>query len=299
MATETLTPGTPAPKTPEAAAPTAAKPRRVRNRYLRGLLSPRGLFGLALVGLIFAAGLAAPLLTSHDPTFQTADALRGPGSGDHVWGTDEIGRDLLSRLLYGIRTDLLIVAAAVPLGLLIGCSLALVATTHRAADVAVQRLFDLLLSFPGLILGLTVTAIMGPGKATIITVITIIEIPSFGRMLRGAILVHRDREYATAARVGGAGPLRLLTRHVLPNAADPVVVQIAVSMSIAVILEGAMSFIGIGVRPPDPSLGGILAEARPYLEDHPTYALGPLVVITALVVGLNLIAEALNRGARR
>lgn len=280
-------------------APAAAKPRRIRNRYLRGLLTPRGITGLALVGLIFAAGLAAPLLTSHDPTFQTAASLQGPGTGDHVWGTDEIGRDLLSRLLYGIRTDLLIVAAAVPLGLVIGCSLALAATAHRAADVAVQRLFDLLLSFPGLILGLTVTAILGPGKATIVTVITIIEIPAFGRMLRGAILVHRDREYATAARVGGAGPLRLLTRHVLPNAADPVVVQIAVSMSIAVILEGAMSFIGIGVRPPDPSLGGILAEARPYLEDHPTYALGPLVVITALVVGLNLIAEALNRGARR
>ncbi|WTW94698.1 ABC transporter permease [Streptomycetaceae bacterium NBC_01309] len=280
-------------------APATAKPRRIRNRYLRGLLTPRGITGLALVGLIFAAGLAAPLLTSHDPTFQTAASLQGPGTGDHVWGTDEIGRDLLSRLLYGIRTDLLIVAAAVPLGLVIGCSLALAATAHRAADVAVQRLFDLLLSFPGLILGLTVTAILGPGKATIVTVITIIEIPAFGRMLRGAILVHRDREYATAARVGGAGPLRLLTRHVLPNAADPVVVQIAVSMSIAVILEGAMSFIGIGVRPPDPSLGGILAEARPYLEDHPTYALGPLVVITALVVGLNLIAEALNRGARR
>ncbi|NUU20784.1 MAG: ABC transporter permease [Streptomycetaceae bacterium] len=280
-------------------APAVAKPRRVRNRYLRGLLTPRGVTGLALVGVIVAAGLAAPLLTSYDPTYQTADALASPGTGDHLWGTDEIGRDLLSRLLYGVRTDVLVVLAAVPIGLLVGCTLALVATTHRAADVAVQRIFDLLLSFPGLILGLTVTAIMGFGKASIITVIALIEVPAFGRMLRGAILVHREREYAVAARVGGARPLRLLTRHVLPNAADPVIVQIAVSMSIAVILEGAMSFIGIGVRPPDPSLGGVLAASRPYLEDHPTYALGPLVVITALVVGLNLIAEALNRGARR
>lgn len=277
----------------------AAKPRRIRNRYLRGLTSPRGITGLVLVGVVVVAGLAAPLLTSHDPNFQTASSLQGPGSGGHVWGTDEIGRDLFSRLLYGIRTDLLVVFAAVPIGLVIGCSLALLAITHRAADVAVQRLFDLLQSFPGLILGLTATAIMGPGKGTIITVIVLVEIPGFGRMLRGAILVHREREYAVAARIGGAGPLRLLTRHVLPNAADPVVVQIAVSLSIAVILEGAMSFIGIGVRPPDPSLGGILAESRPYLEDHFTYALGPLVVITTLVVGLNLIAEALNRGARR
>ncbi|UGQ09842.1 ABC transporter permease [Yinghuangia sp. ASG 101] len=277
----------------------ASKPRRIRNRYLRGLMTPRGITGLVLVGVVLVAGLAAPLLTSHDPNFQTAASLQDPGAAGHAWGTDEIGRDLLSRLLYGIRTDLLVVFAAVPIGLVIGCSLALVAITHRAADVAVQRLFDLLQSFPGLILGLTATAIMGPGKITIITVIVLVEIPGFGRMLRGAILVHREREYAVAARIGGAGPLRLLTRHVLPNAADPVVVQVAVSLSIAVILEGAMSFIGIGVRPPDPSLGGILAESRPYLEDHFTYALGPLVVITTLVVGLNLIAEALNRGARR
>ncbi|HSA49429.1 MAG TPA: ABC transporter permease [Yinghuangia sp.] len=289
MATEVLTP-----------LPVAApKTRRVHNRYLRGLLTPRGVTGLTLVGVILLAGLAAPLLTSHDPNFQSAAALAGPGSDGHVWGTDDLGRDLLSRILYGIRTDLLVVLAAVPIGLAIGCSLALLAITHRVADVAVQRLFDLLQSFPGLILGLTITAIMGPGKVTIITVIALVEIPAFGRLLRGAILLHREREYAVAARVGGAGPLRLLTRHVLPNAADPVVVQIAVSMSIAVILEGAMSFIGIGVRPPDPSLGGILASSRPYLEDHFTYALGPLVVITALVVGLNLIAEALNRGARR
>jgi peptide/nickel transport system permease protein len=284
---------------PRHAPPAAADRRRVRNRYLRGLLTPRGITGLTLVGLIVAAGLAAPLLTSYEPTYQTSDALVSPGTGGHVWGTDEIGRDLLSRLLYGVRTDVLVVLAAVPIGLLAGCALALVATTHRAADVVVQRIFDLLLSFPGLILGLTVTAIMGFGKASIITVIALIEVPAFGRMLRGAILVHREREYAVAARVGGAGPLRLLTRHVLPNAADPVVVQIAVSMSVAVILEGAMSFIGIGIRPPEPSLGGVLAASRPYLESHPAYAIGPLVLITALVVGLNLIAEALNRGARQ
>ncbi|MDI2127462.1 ABC transporter permease [Yinghuangia seranimata] len=277
----------------------AVRRPRIRNRYLRGLATPRGVIGLALVGLVLAVGLAAPLLTSYDPDFQTADALVSPGTGDHLWGTDEIGRDLLSRLLYGIRSDVLVVLAAVPIAALVGCGLALLATAHRAADVAVQRLFDLLLSFPGLILGLTVTAIMGVGRGTIIVVIALVETPAFGRLLRGAILVHRDREYAVAARVGGAGPLRLLTRHVLPNAADPVVVHVALAMSVAVILEGAMSFIGIGIRPPEASLGSTLAASRPYLEDHPAYALGPLAVITALVVGLNLIAEALNRGARR
>lgn len=277
----------------------AARKRRVRNRYLRGLVTPRGIIGLALVGLVLAAGLAAPLLTSYDPNFQTADALLSPGAAGHPWGTDELGRDLFSRLLYGIRADLLVVLAGVPIAALAGCSLALLATAHRAADVAVQRLFDLILSFPGLILGLTVTAVMGVGRGTVIVVIALVETPGFGRLLRGAILVHRDREYAVAARVGGAGPLRLLTRHVLPNAADPVVVHVALAMSVGVILEGGMSFIGIGIRPPEAALGATLAASRPYLEDHPAYALGPLVVITALVVGLNLIAEALNRGVRR
>ncbi|XHM96186.1 ABC transporter permease [Peterkaempfera sp. SMS 1(5)a] len=271
---------------------------RARHAYLDGLLTPRGTIGLLLVGTVLLAGLLAPLLTGADPLAQGADALAGPG-GAHLLGTDDLGRDLLSRILHGIRADLLIALAAVPLGAAAGCALALAATSSRAADVVVQRAFDLVLAFPGLILALAVTALTGAGTTPVVIVIALAEIPGFGRLLRSGILVHREREYAVAARVGGASRLRVLVRHVLPNAADPLLVQLAVSLSLAVFIEGAMSFLGIGVRPPEPSLGSILSEAMPYLQQDPGFAAAPLVVVTALVLGLTFIAESLNRGIRR
>ncbi|MFJ9517379.1 ABC transporter permease [Kitasatospora sp. NPDC101801] len=270
-----------------------------RRRLLPvGLHTVRGTAGVLLVGAVVLAGLLAPLLTDADPLAQSGLALAGPG-GAHPLGTDDLGRDLFSRVLYGIRTDLLISATAVPVGALLGCALALLAATSRGADVAVQRIFDLLLAFPGLILALAVTAVLGPGRWPVVIVIALAEIPGFGRQLRAGILVQREREYALAARVGGASRARVLLRHVLPNAVDPLIVQGAIAFSLAVFIEGAMSFLGVGVRPPEPSLGGILSQSMAYLSSHPGFAAAPLVVVTALVLGLTLIAEALNEGIRR
>jgi peptide/nickel transport system permease protein len=271
---------------------------RTRNPYLSGLLTPRGLTGLTLVGILALAGLLAPLLTDTDPTAQSNAALLSPG-GAHPFGTDEVGRDLFSRVLYGIRTDLSIILIAVPAAALAGTLLALLSTASRAADVVVQRVFDLVLAFPGLILALAITAIMGPGYVPVVIVIALAEIPGFGRVLRAGILVQRERDYAIAARASGASASRVLLRHVLPNAVDPIVVQLAVSLPIAVFIEGAMSFLGVGVRPPEPTLGSVLSQAMPYLSDHPYLAAAPLIAVTGLVLGFTLIAEALNRGIRR
>ncbi|MFF3116214.1 ABC transporter permease [Kitasatospora sp. NPDC057904] len=269
-----------------------------RNRYLTGLSTWRGLAGLALVGLPALAGLLAPLLTDADPDAQGPLALAGPGAG-HPLGTDDLGRDLFSRVLHGITADLGIVLLAVPAGALLGCAFALLAATSRWADLAVQRAFDLLLSFPGLILGLAVTAVLGPGRWPVVVIIAIAEIPYFGRQLRAGILVQRERDYAVAARVGGATRRRVLLRHVVPNAVDPLIVQTAVALSVGVFIEGALSFLGLGVRPPDPTLGSILSQSVAYLATHPAFAAGPLAATTALVLGFTLLAEALNRGIRR
>ncbi|MFC7967416.1 ABC transporter permease [Streptomyces cinereoruber] len=273
--------------------------RRPRHPYRAALATGRGRTGLALVGLVVLAGLLAPLLSGHSPTDQSALTLAGPGTPGHPLGTDDLGRDLLSRLLHGIRADLGIIAIAVPLGAVLGCLSALAAAAHPLADTVVQRAFDLILAFPGLILALAITAILGPGRLPVITVIALAEIPVFGRLLRTGILVQRGREYVTAARVGGTSGGRILTRHILPNAADPLVVQITVSLTVAVFIEGAMSFLGVGVRPPDPTLGAVLSQSMPYLAQAPHFAVGPLVTVTALVLGLSLTAEALNREIRR
>ncbi|WP_405851472.1 ABC transporter permease [Streptomyces sp. NBC_00090] len=291
MATRALTPS---PATVE-----TARARRTLHPYRAALATARGRTGLALVGLVVLAGLLAPLLAGHGPTDQSALALAGPGTPGHPLGTDDLGRDLLARLLHGIRADLGIIAVAVPLGAVLGCLLALAAAAHPIADTVVQRAFDLVLAFPGLILALAVTAILGPGRLPVILVIALAEIPVFGRLLRTGILVQRSREYVTAARVGGTSGGRILTRHVLPNAADPLVVQIAVSLTVAVFIEGAMSFLGVGVRPPEPTLGAVLSQSMPYLAQAPHFAAGPLVTVTVLVLGLSLTAEALNREIRR
>ncbi|WP_063729646.1 ABC transporter permease [Streptomyces sp. RTd22] len=277
----------------------SVRKRAARHPYLTALTTTRGRIGLLLVGLVVLGGLLAPLLTSYDPTDQSGDTLLAPGSAGHLLGTDDLGRDLLSRVLYGIRADLEVIATGVPLGALLGCAFALLAAVHPVLDTVAQRLFDLVLAFPGLILALAITAVLGPGRLPVIVVIALAEIPVFGRQLRGAILVQREREYAVAARVGGTGRVRLLLRHILPNCADPLVVQLALSLTIAVFLEGAMSFLGVGVRPPEPTLGSLLSQALPYLAQAPFFAAGPMVSVTLLVLGFSLLSEALNREVRR
>lgn len=273
--------------------------RNPHRPYRKALATTRGRIGLALALLVALAGLLAPLLSSHAPTAQSGEALLAPGSPGHLLGTDDLGRDLLSRVLYGIRTDLEVIALAVPLGALLGCAFALLAAAHPVLDTVVQRVFDLVLAFPGLILALAITAVLGPGRLPVVVVIALAEIPVFGRQLRAGILVQREREYAVAARVGGTGRARLLLRHVLPNCADPLVVQLAVSLTVAVFLEGAMSFLGVGIRPPEPTLGNMLSQALPYLAQAPHFAAGPLLVVTLLVLGFSLLSEALNREIRR
>ncbi|MFF1925000.1 ABC transporter permease [Streptomyces sp. NPDC058221] len=280
--------------------PTAPKARsRARHPYRRALSTARARTGLVLVGAVVLAGLLAPVLAGHGPTDQSGRSLAALGTPGHPLGTDDLGRDLLSRLLYGIRADLGIISLAVPIGAALGCLFGLVAAAHPVADTVVQRVFDLLLAFPGLILALAVTAILGPGRFPVVLVIALAEIPAFGRLLRGGILVEREREYVTAARVGGGSGRRVLVRHILPNAADPLVVQIAVSLTVAVFIEGAMSFLGVGVRPPEPTLGAVLSQSMPYLAQAPNFAAGPLITVTALVLGLSLVSEALNREIRR
>ena len=260
--------------------------------------NPKAILGLSLVGLVVLLGVLGPLLAPYSPTEQVKGAnLVGPSSA-HWLGTDDINRDVLSRTLAGIRVDLLVVFLAVPAGAVLGTLIGLVSSWWRVTDALTQRAFDLVLAFPTLILAIALAAVIGPGLWTIVAVGVAIELPVFGRLVRPSVRTGREMPYVEAAQVVGAPPRWILRRHVLPNSLEPLTVQLAISMSIAVFIEGAMSFLGIGVKAPDPSLGSLIKDGTRLMYDAPFLGLGPLVVVVALVLGLLLISQTISEAHR-
>ncbi len=290
-------PSSPAPGSP-AKLGTVGGSRRAGRSWLSAMRRGPGLAGIVLLGFVIVLGVAAPLLAPYSPTEQIPGANLLPRSWTHPLGTDQVNRDVLSRTLYGIRADLVIVFVAVPIGATLGTLAALAGTLWSALDVGLQRLFDLVLAFPTLIFAIGLTAVAGPGATTVIIVIAVVETPIFARMLRSSILKVRALPYVDAAETVGASRVRVLRRHVLPNAAEPLGVQLAISLSLAVFVESAMSFLGIGIRPPAPSLGSLISDGIDYAGANLGFVLGPLVVVVILVLALQLLARALGKNRR-
>jgi peptide/nickel transport system permease protein len=277
----------------------AAAARPERSRWGRALRYPETVAGLTIVTALFAAGILAPWIAPYGVDAQSSDSFAGMSSA-HLLGTDEFGRDVFSRVLFGIRLDVVVAGLAVPAGVLLGTALGLLCGLHRFLDSVIQRAFDVMLAFTALVMGVAVSATaIGPGLTAIVVTVVLVNVPLFGRLTRSAVRAQRSRDYVVAAEVIGARPGRVLLRHILPNALDALIVQAALSLSMAVFIEGAMSFVGIGIRPPSPSLGALLRSSTNFLSQNPWYALGPIVVVTALVLGFNLIADGLNRGLLR
>jgi peptide/nickel transport system permease protein len=262
------------------------------------LRSVRARVAMGVVVVLGLAGAFAGLLSPDDPRDQTSRILVPPDAA-HWLGTDELGRDLLSRVLHGIQVDLIVGVAGVALAGSLGVLAAVLSARWAVADVVLQRVLDVLLAFPSLILAVAVATVLGTGMVSITVAIVLSQTPICCRVVRAGLLAQRDRDYAVAARLSGVKPWRLLLRHLLPTALDPLVVQLVLSLSTAVFLEGGMSFVGIGVRPPDPSLGNILQESVQYLTVRPSFVVGPLLAITALVLGFTVLGDALNSEARR
>ncbi|OBA68537.1 ABC transporter permease [Gordonia sp. 852002-10350_SCH5691597] len=279
--------------------PTDKERRRTRTPLWRSLFTGSGLVGSVLVLGIVALALLAPLLTSYGPDQQIDGAYLLPPGADHWFGTDDLNRDVATRVLYGIRVDLLIIFIAVPIGALLGTAIGVLSVSHPISDVIAQHTFDVILAFPALVLGIALTAVLSPGATTIGIVIVLAEIPIFGRLARTSVLRVRELPYVEAARVSGARTSYVLRRHVLPNSIESLGVQFALSLSLAVFVEGALSFLGIGVTPPTPSLGGILSSGNSYLETNPWFSVAPLIVITALVLGFYLISQSISRSRRQ
>lgn len=249
------------------------------------------LVGAVLLAAVVLAGVAAPLLAPFDPLRQIPGANLLPPGGGHPLGTDELNRDVLSRVLYGVRTSLIVIFTAVPIAAAAGIALGLLSTTSRALDTVLARLSDVVLAFPALILAILITALRGPGTVTVVIAIAVAEIPVFLRLTRAEMLRLRETPYAEAARVAGASRGWVLTRHVLPNALEPLAVQTALALSLGVFVEAGLSFVGVGVRPPEPSLGSVLAGAVHNWDANAGYAWGPLIAVVALSLALLLVAR--------
>ncbi|HEY3059948.1 MAG TPA: ABC transporter permease [Chloroflexota bacterium] len=276
----------------------AAGPQVKSRRWLvlRRAASAR----MAIVGMIVllaAVGLAvfAPVISPYDPLKQDLANLLAPPNGSHPLGTDNIGRDILARVIWGARVSLIAGAGSVAIAAIGGCLLGLLAGYWRGpVDDLVMRIMDAVLSFPALVLALALGAVLGAGLGSVLIALGVVYAPTFARLMRGQVLTIRTREYVQAARLLGAPDWRILQRHVLPNAATPIVVQASLSVAFAILAEASLSFLGLGVRPPEPSWGGMINAGRGYLQQAPWIVFGPGAALFVTVLGLNFVGDAVR-----
>ena len=252
-------------------------------------------FAVALVTLQVLAAIFAPLVSPYDPVAQNIVARLRPPGPDYRLGTDQFGRDTLSRLIHGSRSSLTISAAAVFAALLVGGALGLVAAYYRGwLDRIVMRAMDVLFAFPVLLLAIGVVAVLGPQAATASIAIAIVYTPIFARLLRGPALVVCESDYVMGARAVGASDARIIFIHILPNLASVVLVQTSLLLSAAILVEASLSFLGLGTQPPTPSLGLMLSEGRNFLLLSPWSAIFSGLAIVFLAFGLNLLGDVLR-----
>ncbi len=251
--------------------------------------------GLAFLGLLGAAALLAPAITPFDPAAQALDAGLSGASAAHWLGQDRLGRDILSRLLFGGRISLAVGLGTVALSIVPGTVIgALSGFFGGRIDTLFMRLCDLLLAFPGLLLAIAVTAMLGPSLPHVIFALSALGWVGYARLMRGQVLKVREMEYVQAARATGAKPLRLIARHVLPNALSPLIVEATFGIGRAVVAEAGLSFLGLGVTPPTPSWGSMIAEGRHFLFIAPHLTLAPGIAIMLTVMAFNFVGDGLR-----
>ncbi|MCL5109212.1 MAG: ABC transporter permease [Chloroflexi bacterium] len=261
----------------------------------RILRNPGGRIGVGLLVFFIAVAIFAPLISPYDPVIQHAgDELLAP-NGQYLLGTDEFGRDLLSRIIWGTRISLTVGLISVAIGFAFGATTGLISGYLGGwVDAVVNRLWDCLLSFPTILLGIAVVLVTGPGAVNAAIAVGISNIPIFARLARACALTEKERDYVLAARTLGSDNSRIVFRHIMPNALSPLIVQSAVAMAFAVLLEASLSFLGLGAQPPEPSWGSMLSYSRQFLRVAWYYGVFPGVALTMLLIGLNYFSDAMR-----
>ncbi|AZZ45749.1 ABC transporter permease subunit [Pseudomonas sp. NPDC077408] len=284
-----------------AAEPTAYYPSPLREFWSAFRRNKGALGGLIYMVLLVACALFAPALAPYNPSEQFRDFLLTPpawqegGTAQFILGTDELGRDMLSRLIHGARLSLLIGLASVVFSLLPGILLGLLAGfSPTRLGPFIMRLMDIMLALPSLLLAVAIVAILGPGLINTIFAIAIVSLPSYVRLTRAAVMTELNRDYVTASKLAGAGTLRLMFISVLPNCMAPLIVQATLSFSSAILDAAALGFLGLGVQPPTPEWGTMLASARDYIERAWWVVSLPGLAILLSVLAINLFGDGLR-----
>ena len=272
------------------------EPRSRRGEFMRRFVRHRlVMLGSTIIAALALVALLGPQLAPYDPVGMDFAAQFAPPSLAHPFGTDEFGRDVFSRILYGAAVSFRVAFIAVAISGTAGVFLGSVAGFFGGwLDELIMRFMDVLFAFPAVLLAITVMAILGRGVGNAMIAIAIVYAPIFARVTRGAVLSVRGLEYVTAARALGQRNGAIIFRHVLPNAAGAIIVQTSLSLAFAILAEAALSFFGLGTQPPDPSWGRMLAEGRGFLQQAPWMGIFPGLAIMLSVMGFNFVGDGLR-----
>ena len=276
--------------------PLVTVPRAGVRAFIRRLRQrPLALLGFTICLAAILAALFAPLITPFDPNKpDIMISLEGP-SATHWLGTDDLGRDVLSRIIFGARVSLLVGLVSVGAALVVGATIGMLSGYLGGwLDTVLMRAMDSILSFPALVLALAIAAALGTGLKAPMIAIAVVYVPTFARVTRGQVLTVRELEFVVAARTVGVGKSRIMRRHILPNILAPLIIQTSLSVAFAILAEASLSFLGLGVKPPTPSWGRMVSEGRQYLQDAPWIVFGPGFAIFIMVMGLNFFGDALR-----
>ena len=283
------------------ATPAGAPPHPAREFWTYFSANRGAVAGLIVIGLVLFCALFAPLIAPHDPNLtNNAVFLKPPfwqegGSLSYPLGTDAIGRDILSRLLYGARLSLVIGIAVVALAIVVGIVLGLIAGFFKGiADIAIMRLMDILMTMPSLLLAIVIVAILGPGLMNAMLAVAIVVLPHYVRITRAAVIAESSKDYVVAAQVSGAQTTRLMFSEILPNCAAPLIVQATLGVSTAILDAAALGFLGLGAQPPTPEWGTMLADAREFVLRAWWVVTFPGLAILITVLAINLLGDGLR-----
>ncbi|HRW06211.1 MAG TPA: ABC transporter permease [Caldilineaceae bacterium] len=266
--------------------------RRALHRFQKHKLA---LVALVVLAVLILCALIPAQLAPYDPLqMEMHDRLQGP-SATYLFGTDDLGRDILSRIIYGARISLQVGIIAVGIAAVVGISSGLLAGYFGGwVDAILMRIMDVIFAFPAILLAISIMAILGPSTVNVMIAIGIVYIPIFARIVRGSTLSIKALDYVEAAHAGGTRPSQILWRHIFPGTLGAITVQITLSLAYAILAEAALSFLGLGTQPPDPSWGSMLSFGRDWIREAPWFSFFPGLMIFITVLSLNLVGDGLN-----